>query len=121
MHLPWDLFGILYFDKVINTGGVFAFLSSYYSSNIIFALLNLFILLLLIYHEFQNYVFGVFILAGGILNLFDRIIFSGVFDYCYIKFFGIYSYVFNLADLYILLGIALLFVFSSRLINDNCT
>ncbi len=98
------VFSLLSFNYVSNTGVLFGFFKN---SNLIFIFFNLLIVLIILYYykKHKNYSLGFnFLLAGGIGNLIDRIFRSSVVDFIHLKFWP----VFNLADMFITIGILLL-------------
>lgn len=48
------------------------------------------------------------ILAGGLSNFLDRIVYNHVIDYFHVTFLELPSSIFNLADIYIIVGVLLL-------------
>jgi signal peptidase II len=70
----------------------------------------IFIFLILLFFKSTNYfgkIFLIFIISGAASNVIDRIRFGCVLDYMDLKFWP----VFNLADVYITMGIILLIIF----------
>ena len=72
---------------------------------IFIALINLFIIYLIIKtNDFRVYFFLI-ILGGSLGNLFDRIYYSAVPDFIDISFKGYHWFIFNVADIFISVGI----------------
>jgi len=105
---------ILSISYVENSGIAFGFMNRY-NNNII--LINLILIILLfIYLSGMNitsrkdFIYSSFILAGSIGNIIDRLFYGYVIDYISILDFPI----FNLADIYIVFGLLLLFIEINR-------
>ena len=95
---------------VWNTGIGFGLLSFYQSEmynimTIFIALINLFIIYLIIKSKDNSAYFFLIILGGSLGNLFDRIYYSAVPDFIDISYMGYHWFVFNVADIFISLGI----------------
>lgn len=106
--------GVLKFSNIQNTGGAFGI----FNSNIIMMIiLNIILIVLmirfiLIRREYMNrkvYIGLLFLIAGGISNLIDRIFRGYVVDY--IDFTQVVNFpVFNLADIVLVVGWFLLII-----------
>ena len=94
-------FGLLSFDKS----------AIYNVITILIILINLFILFLIIRSDkIRSYLFLI-ILGGSIGNLFDRLYYSAVPDFIDINYKGYHWFIFNVADIFISIGIiCLIFV-----------
>ena len=98
------------FILVWNSGvgfGLFSFEQStiYNLITLIIILINLIIIYLIIKtNDFSKY-FYLIILGGSLGNLFDRIYYSSVPDFIDISYKGYHWFVFNIADIFISLGI----------------
>ena len=98
------------FILVWNSGvgfGLFSFEQStiYNLITLIIILINLIIIYLIIKtKDFSKY-FYLIILGGSLGNLFDRIYYSSVPDFIDISYKGYHWFVFNIADIFISLGI----------------
>ena len=94
-------FGLLSFDKS----------AIYNVITILIILINLFILFLIIRSDkIRSYLFLI-ILGGSIGNLFDRLYYSAVLDFIDISYKGYHWFIFNVADIFISIGIiCLIFV-----------
>ena len=102
--LVWNTgigFGLLSFDKSVL----------YDAITIVIILINLIILLLIIKSDqIRSYLFLI-ILGGSVGNLYDRIYYSAVPDFIDINFKGYHWFIFNVADIFISIGIiCLIFV-----------
>ena len=94
-------FGLLSFDKSVL----------YDAITIVIILINLIILLLIIKSDqIRSYLFLI-ILGGSVGNLYDRIYYSAVPDFIDISYKGYHWFIFNVADIFISIGIiCLIFV-----------
>ena len=95
---------------VWNTGigfGLFSFEQSaiYNLITMLIILINLFIVYLIIKSKDNSAYFFLIILGGSLGNLFDRIYYSAVLDFIDISYKGYHWFVFNVADIFISLGI----------------
>ena len=95
---------------VWNTGRGFGLLSFYQSEmynlmTILITFINLFIIYLIIKSKDNTAYFFLIILGGSLGNLFDRIYYSAVPDFIDISYKGYHWFVFNVADIFISLGI----------------
>ena len=88
-------FGLLSFDQSVM----------YNVMTIFIALINLFIIYLIIKSKDNSAYFFLIILGGSLGNLFDRIYYSAVPDFIDISYMGYHWFVFNVADIFISLGI----------------
>ncbi len=109
----------LNFYLVWNKGIGFGLLSSDqdYFYNIVTALIvfiNFVIIYLLFKEKGMKYYFLLVILGGSLGNLFDRIYFRAVPDFIDLNYNGYHWFVFNVADIFITVGICLL-IFSEIL------
>ena len=96
--LVWNTgigFGLLSFDQ----------LEIYNLITILIAFINLFIIYLIIKSKDNTVYFFLIILGGSLGNLFDRIYYSAVPDFIDISYKGYHWFVFNVADVFISLGI----------------
>ena len=98
------------FILVWNSGvgfGLFSFEQStiYNLITLIIILINLIIIYLIIKTIDFNKYFYLIILGGSLGNLFDRIYYSSVPDFIDISYKGYHWFVFNIADIFISLGI----------------
>ena len=95
---------------VWNTGIGFGLLSFdqsaiYNVMTILIALINLLVVYLIIKSKDNSAYFFLIILGGSLGNLFDRIYYSAVPDFIDISYKGYHWFVFNVADIFISLGI----------------
>ena len=88
-------FGLLSFDK----------LEMYNLMTILIIFINLLIVYLIIKSKDKSAYFFLIILGGSLGNLFDRIYYSAVPDFIDISYKGYHWFVFNVADIFISLGI----------------
>ena len=100
---------------VWNTGIGFGLLSfdqseMYNIMTIFIALINLFIIYLIIKSKDNSAYFFLIILGGSLGNLYDRIYYSAVPDFIDISYKGYHWFVFNVADIFISLGIICLII-----------
>ena len=101
---------------VWNTGigfGLFSFEQSdmYNLMTIFIVFINLLIVYLIIKSKDKSAYFFLIILGGSLGNLFDRIYYSAVPDFIDISYKGYHWFIFNVADIFISIGIiCLIFV-----------
>ena len=115
LYLIWNkgiAFGLLSFNQ-----------SSIYNFITILIIIITFIILIIIIRS-NNYkvYFFIFILSGSIGNLFDRIYYSAVPDFIDFHFNDFHWFIFNVADIFITLGvICLIFVeiFFNKKVNNE--
>ena len=98
------------FILVWNSGIGFGLLSFdqseiYNLITLIIILINLFILYFIIKSKDIRVYFFLIILGGSLGNLFDRIYYSAVPDFIDLSFKGYHWFIFNVADIFISLGI----------------
>ena len=102
----FSIFNFLDVNYTTNVGSAFGILSGFVYANSVFILLSVFVLGLLFYY-FQNkpkYKLGlIFIIAGTVANLVDRIVHGHVVDFIDFKIWP----VFNFADVFIFVGVVL--------------
>ena len=85
-------------------------------------IINIVIIYLLIYAENAQRIFFSMILGGSIGNLYDRIYYSAVPDFIDINYNGYHWFVFNVADIFISIGIIVLIlfeIFKNKIKNEN--
>ena len=75
---------------------------------ILIFLINLIIIYLLVYSDKLHKIFFSMILGGSLGNFFDRIYYSAVPDFIDLNYNGYHWFVFNVADIFITLGILIL-------------
>ena len=93
-------FGLLSFDQA----------HLYNLITIIIILINLFIIYLIIKtKDFRVYLYLI-ILGGSLGNLFDRLYYSAVPDFIDINYKGYHWFIFNVADIFITIGVILLII-----------
>ncbi len=96
--LVWNTgigFGLLSFDK--------SEIYNYITILIIF--INIMIFYLILVSNYLKKYFFLIILGGSLGNLFDRIQYSAVLDFIDISYKGYHWFIFNVADIFITLGI----------------
>ena len=103
----------LNFYLVWNKGIGFGLLSSdqdlfYDAVTILIILINFVIIYLLFKEKGLKYYFLIIILGGSLGNLFDRIYYRAVPDFLDLNYNGYHWFVFNVADIFITIGIILL-------------
>ena len=102
------------FDLVWNTGVGFGFFSS--NSNLTYNLITfiigvviIFIIYLLIKSLFIDKIFFSLVLGGALGNFYDRLTYYAVPDFIDIHYKSFHWFTFNMADIFITLGIIMLF------------
>ena len=81
---------------------------AYNAITILIAIINLVIIYLLIYSDNLRKILFCVILGGSFGNLYDRIYYSAVPDFIDLNYNGYHWFVFNVADIFISIGIILL-------------
>ena len=100
----------LSFNLVWNKGiafGLFSFEKSFIYNfiTILIVIINLIILYLIIIYKDIRVYFFLMIMGGSLGNLFDRLYYKSVPDFIDINYQGFHWFVFNIADIFISLGI----------------
>ena len=118
----------LNFHLVWNTGigfGLFSSGSNFYYNliTILIVLINIFILIIIIKSKDFKFLFLLMVLGGSFGNLFDRIFYKAVPDFIDIHYESFHWFVFNVADIFITLGIICLiiveFIFNNKKENNE--
>ena len=112
------------FDLVWNTGIGFGFFSS--NSSLIYNLISFTIGLIIIYvfylliksMLFEKILFSL-VLAGALGNFYDRLVYSAVPDFIDLHYKSLHWFTFNMADIFITLGIIMLLI--KELLSKNET
>ncbi len=120
---PFYINDYINFDLVWNTGIGFGLLSSY--SSLVYNLITLIIGLVILYlfyivinsGKFDSTVFSI-IIGGAIGNFYDRLIFNAVPDFIDIHYKNFHWFTFNLADIFITIGI-ITFIMKGFFIKSN--
>ena len=119
----------LNFYLIWNTGIGFGLLSS--DSNLFYNLITLLIVLiniviLIMMLRYKNYKFYLLLMifSGSLGNLFDRIYYNAVPDFIDFHYKGFHWFIFNVADIFITIGViclifAELFLNKNKLTNEN--
>ena len=109
---------ILIWNKGIGFG-LFSYDSSVFYNLItsLIILINLIIIYLVVTSDFLRSFFYVIILGGSLGNLFDRLYYNAVPDFIDLNYAGYHWFVFNVADIFITLGILCLIL--NEFINYN--
>ncbi len=101
------------FDLVWNTGIGFGLLSS--NSNLIYNLVSLiiglviiFLIYLIVKSKFTDKIFFSLILGGALGNFYDRLTYFAVPDFIDLHYQNFHWFTFNIADIFITLGITVL-------------
>ncbi len=108
LYLVWNKgigFGLLSFDEDYI----------YNIITILIILINLIIVYLICLEKGQKTYFLLAILGGSLGNLFDRIYYNAVPDFIDLNYKGFHWFIFNVADIFITLGI--MYLILSELIN----
>ena len=103
----------LNFYLVWNSGIGFGLLSFddnyvYNSITVLIILINLIIVYLIYIEKGQKSYFLLIILGGSLGNLFDRLYYNAVPDFIDLNYKGFHWFIFNVADIFITIGIILL-------------
>ena len=101
LYLVWNNgigFGLLSFDDNYV----------YNSITVLIILINLIIVYLIYIEKGQKSYFLLIILGGSLGNLFDRLYYNAVPDFIDLNYKGFHWFIFNVADIFITLGIMLL-------------
>ena len=105
----------LNFDLIFNTGIGFGLLS--FDSSLYYNLISLLITTVIIFlviisiksDKFDKMIFSI-IIGGAIGNLYDRITFNAVPDFIDLHYGSFHWFTFNVADIFITLGIIIFFI-----------
>ena len=118
----------LNFHLIWNTGVGFGLFSSetnfYYNLiTLLIVLINIIILIIIIKSQDYKLFFFLMILGGSFSNLFDRIYYQAVPDFIDMHYGDFHWFVFNVADIFITLGIICLiiaeFIFNNKKENNE--
>ncbi len=114
----------LNFHLIWNTGVGFGLFSSetnlYYNLiTLLIVLINIIILIMAIKSEDYKLFFFLMILGGSFSNLFDRIYYRAVPDFIDLHYSDFHWFVFNVADIFITLGIVCLIIVEFVLNNKK--
>ena len=118
----------LNFHLIWNTGigfGLFSSGSNFYYNliTILILLINILILIMIIKSKDFKLFFLLMVLGGASSNLFDRIYYQAVPDFIDIHYGSFHWFVFNVADIFITLGIICLiiveFIFNNKKENNE--
>ena len=114
----------LNFHLIWNTGvgfGLFSSETSFYYNliTLLIVLINIIILMMVIKSQDYKLFFFLMILGGSFGNLFDRIYYQAVPDFIDIHYGNFHWFVFNVADIFITLGIACLIIVEFILNNKK--
>ena len=114
----------LNFHLIWNTGvgfGLFSSETSFYYNliTLLIVLINIIILMMVIKSQDYKLFFFLMILGGSFSNLFDRIYYQAVPDFIDIHYGNFHWFVFNVADIFITLGIACLIIVEFILNNKK--
>tara|TARA_B100001029_G_C15010911_1_gene424179 strand:- start:329 stop:814 length:486 start_codon:yes stop_codon:yes gene_type:complete len=110
------------FDLVWNTGIGFGILSTnsnliYNSISAIIGAVILFLIYLIIKSEFIDKILFSFVLGGALGNFYDRLVYFAVPDFIDVHYQNFHWFTFNIADIFITLGI--IFVIFRDLLFKN--
>ena len=105
----------LNFHLIWNTGVGFGLFSSdtnfYYNlTTILIVFINIVILIMILKSSDYNFLFLLMILGGSLGNLFDRFYYKAVPDFIDLHYGNFHWFVFNVADIFITIGIICLIV-----------
>jgi len=111
LHLIW------------NTGVGFGFLSSnesffYNLVTLLIILINIIIIIMIFKHNNYKVFFLLMIFGGSLGNLFDRLYYFAVPDFFDLHYNNFHWFVFNVADIFISLGVVCL-IFAEIFLNKN--
>ena len=114
----------LNFHLIWNTGvgfGLFSSETSFYYNliTLLIVLINIIILMMVIKSQDYKLFFFLMILGGSFGNLFDRIYYQAVPDFIDMHYGNFHWFVFNVADIFITLGIACLIIVEFILNNKK--
>tara|TARA_B100001996_G_C18628479_1_gene580775 strand:+ start:388 stop:885 length:498 start_codon:yes stop_codon:yes gene_type:complete len=118
----------LNFHLIWNTGigfGLFSSESNFYYNliTILIVFINILILIMIIRSRDYKFLFLLMVLGGSFGNLFDRIYYRAVPDFIDIHYESFHWFVFNVADIFITLGIICLimveFIFNNLKENNE--
>ena len=112
------------FDLVWNTGIGFGILSSnsnliYNSISSVIGIIIIFLIYLIFKSKLIDKLLFSLVLGGALGNFYDRIVFSAVPDFIDIHFQRFHWFTFNIADIFITLGVMLLIIKDLFLKNDK--
>ena len=114
--LVWNTgvsFGLLSFEKSI----IYNFIT------LLIVLINLLIIYLILKSSTLKSYFFLIILGGSLGNLFDRLYYSAVPDFIDLNYKGYHWFIFNVADIFITIGIVCLIIdelfFNKKNWNEN--
>ena len=110
------------FDLIWNTGIGFGFLSTnssllYNLVTLIIGLILLFLIYIFVLSDRTDKIIYSIIIGGGLGNFFDRLIYKAVPDFFDIHYENFHWFTFNVADIFITLGI-MIFIIKSFLVKN---
>lgn len=110
-------FNIVY---VTNKGGAFGIFADFNINQYFFIIMVILILTILLYIvRGLHFLFVAIILAGVFGNVYDRIVYNRVLDFIDFHVINIHYPSFNIADLYVVMSIILIFYNNIILIQDT--
>ena len=103
------------FNLVWNTGIGFGLLSSntnmvYNSMTTVIGLVILFLIYLILISKFSDKILFSLILGGAVGNFYDRLVYFAVPDFIDLHFNNFHWFTFNIADIFITIGILILII-----------
>ena len=112
------------FELVWNTGIGFGLLSSnstivYNSITTLIGIISIIILYMIVKSDYFEKFFYSVILGGALGNLYDRIVYFAVPDFIDIHYQRFHWFTFNIADIFITIGIVLLIIKELTLPNEK--
>jgi signal peptidase II len=111
IYLVWNngiAFGLLPLDKTLLYNAV----------TLLITFINILILIMIVnYNDYRSF-FLIMILGGSLGNLFDRVYFNAVPDFIDVHYGDFHWFVFNVADIFITIGVVCL-ILSELLINKD--
>ena len=114
----------LNFTLAFNHGAAFSFLSEAGGWQRWFFIIFSFIVILIIAYitasdENSPYIAFSFVIGGALGNLYDRIVYMAVPDFIDLHFYGFHWFVFNVADIFITVGVSCLILVELFINNKN--
>ncbi len=109
--------GILNFTRIPNDGAAFGILDDYRFIFMIASTLVIIAVIVFMFALYKKYYHPIlyaalsFIVGGGIGNMIDRVFFVNVVDFIDVKFIPFWKWIFNVADIFVCVGAALVIIY----------